>query len=214
MSALSTVGARGDLSFLNDTWTRTSAPAAYPVYKSNEHGMDLLYKKGEWRIYQDFLLLARAATEAMHPNTIFDGEWSLRTHFDAWVKDDGFAVRVSNYDDTPNHSLADIGFDIFNRFALNKPIRWYHPRNPAEVYHSGAKNSGRRYCNRCRGIISGNNFVAQHEPVCQKRFDSATLHTKPNCRKHSKLVRTIDKRAVTRPRARVTQTSATVRDAH
>lgn len=59
MSTLSTVGARGDLSFLNDTWTRTSAPVAYPVYKSNEHGMDLVYENGEWRIYQDFLLLAR-----------------------------------------------------------------------------------------------------------------------------------------------------------
>lgn len=150
-------------------------------FVSLEHGMRLRRAAdGGWELVEAGLLLARARTDALHPNTIAPGEWELRRSYgpepdDDWVRDPQFRVCLppspANSDVAPL-SLADLGPDYFVRSAVAPAVRvtprplWYVDPPTDAVFHSGAKSSGMRYCHLCDRSTTSKNFVNQHLRNC------------------------------------------------
>lgn len=130
------------------------------MYVSDTFGMVLrLGEDGVWVIEQDFLTLARAHSDGMHPNTIYPGEWYIQYRLFAWERSETFRFCLSEV--TPNYvySLDDIGVDYFGRIQQTHPIHWVGC--DGQVYRSGAKNGGKRWCHVCSRVYSANNMT-QH----------------------------------------------------
>lgn len=160
---------------LADTWQRISDD---PIeYQSVQNGMSMRHDGSKWIVQQDFVTIARANSAALHPVTVYAGEWELcehiswddeRVHFH-WVtlKDFFFSFDIDRHF---IYTLADVGADYFVRIRSCKPFQWYDPTT-GQVENSGAKG-GKRYCFMCGCSTSANNFVHQHLPACFAKFSA------------------------------------------
>lgn len=153
-------------------------PPGWHVYAS-------VVSKEAWR------LVARAATAAAHPVTVYLHEWRWRS-LDAaatrgrargdafcpiamgfvheWQRPDGVGATAER-----PIELRWLGRDFFERVYRTATrhigrVVWFRVSETGEVYHSGAKRgegarcalAGKRYCHRCAQCFSANNFVTQH----------------------------------------------------
>lgn len=153
-------------SYLEDTWVRTPGFRCGRVaLRSATHGMELAHDGTHWRITWEGLPLARAASDALHPNTIYRGEWQileLEPAF-AWVEAVHFGVVVPDHfaaTEQQPWDLHDVGHDVFLRRSFHRPI-WFLDPTTGKACHSGATHQGVRYCHLCRRCLSGKNF-GQH----------------------------------------------------
>ena len=111
-------------------------------------------------------LLACAASDALHPTTISSSEWDVL----------GLSivhVGLTGTSASQPIALEDLGWDFFTRRVVNFRI-WFRDPSTGRAVHSGAKRGGplhtpgRRYCHRCKVLISANNFVTQHLATVHK----------------------------------------------
>lgn len=155
-----------DLAYLRHTWEPwiTDAHGAL-TYRSEDKSAELRRQDGAWCIVDaelPQLVYARANSEALHPHTVWPGEWVAQVRWPGeWRVLPAFRLAASLVTDAEHPvDLAHVGLDVFERWKLSKPI-WFRLRG--NVYHSAAKGkSGRRYCQRCDAVYSANNFVSQH----------------------------------------------------
>ena len=130
------------------------------MYVSDTFGMILrLDEDGAWIIEQDFLTLARAHSDGLHPNTIYAGEWYIQTYLFEWERSETFRLSLSEVTSHYAYSLDEIGVDFFGRIQQTRPIHWI--ADDGQVYWSGAKNGGKRWCHVCSRVYSANNMT-QH----------------------------------------------------
>lgn len=112
---LVTRGVSDDLSHLDDVWVRQYEPFNGAVhYVSLHHSMDLFLHGGTWCIVFIGIVLARADSEALHPHTVYRGEWRVQHSFPGgWRFDPEFhlAIHPSAFDH------LDLGADIFMRLG-------------------------------------------------------------------------------------------------
>ena len=128
----------------------------------------LSYENCEWTIRdQDGSPVARASTRALHPTTIFLGEWMGRNRDDSYDYCEMHFVHEDLRTHVDNPILIDLlGRDFFMRHRPPRPV-WYFDPNSSAIVHSGAKvgvdgTKGVRYCSICDKLVSANNFVHQH----------------------------------------------------
>lgn len=148
-----------DAPHLDDTWSPDGAADGRPTFRSDEHGMWLRHDHGLWCISQDFVPLAYAKSDAMHPNTIRPGEWCVLVSLPGgWRADPKFRVRCvlpETSEARPLH-LDEVGVDLFVR---TRPVPlWYVDPRTGDVFHSGARRGGKRFCSHCNTSLSSKNF--------------------------------------------------------
>ena len=116
-------------------------------------------------------VVAAAISTALHPQTVWPGEWYFQTTLGTWNVLPNFCLRAQlAQSDYHPFLLDDIGVDFFERVQVAKPIYWIDPNGRTQC--SGAKRlRGVRYCSECRENISANNFVSQHICGRHKRTD-------------------------------------------
>lgn len=110
--------------------------------------------------------VAVATTLALHPTTIFPGEWMI-CRDNVWAYD-AMYFEHDTLVTSPHKpiSIVLLGRDYFMRHRTTKVI-WYDDPVTGEVVHSGSKaifssGPGVRWCSICNRLISANNFVSQH----------------------------------------------------
>lgn len=155
------------ISYIPDEWENTDDPDLF----RSVNGYELYSTDTGWEIADtDGAPVARATTHAMHPTTVYIGEWNVQTA-EEWKCADLCFVHnsVDTSHDNPI-SLDKLGFDYFLRHKQTKPL-WFIDPITGETVHSGSKRMrnveapGVRYCPLCRCCISSNNFVTQHMRV-------------------------------------------------
>lgn len=127
---------------------------------------------GEWCVFHGKKVLFVTNTRALHPATVFWGEWNQRNLMDGtWTPSAlhfTYADPLVSSCDAPL-SLDLIGHDFFLRYRVHTPI-WFVDPCTGKTEHSGAKKQkgmdydlpGKRYCPMCGECFSANNFVSQH----------------------------------------------------
>ena len=178
-------GVPRDLPHLQTEWHRVTrnGASALPEYVSIRFPeMTLGFVDGRW-VIKDVLPLAWSDADALHPNTIHAGEWHAYTNL---VVTNGvgelvskrlpaFCIEAASYKSSPESPirLEDIGMDYFTRKQKAPPVFFVDPLTK-RVYCSKAKGvqgirspklasaAGKRWCDRCRLLLSANNFVSQH----------------------------------------------------
>ena len=135
--------------------------------------MHIFWVDGTWYISDpscpNMFTYAKAESDAMHPNTIYAGEWvGMHTIPRGWVEMPDFQVCASLDSSKSNPlSLDEIGVDYFTRIAYPRPLWFIDPTTgePASSRTKAGKSgraAGLRFCNLCNKCLSANNFVSQH----------------------------------------------------
>ena len=148
-----------DALHLGDTWSSDGAYQGRPAFRSDQHGMWLRYDSGLWCISQDFVPLAYAKSDAMHPNTIYPGEWCLLVSLPkGWRADPHFRVSCPPPDTSEERPLRleDVGVDLFMR-TRPRPL-WYSDPETGKVFYSAVRPGGKRFCSQCKISLSSKTF--------------------------------------------------------
>lgn len=117
------------------------------------------------------LIVAEAASVALHPATVFEGEWRVRNLDSGIMEDSALKFQHASIESSPKSPLTmyDLGIDFFTRRVGTKIVYYIDPVSK-KVYHSGAKckgsaRAGKRFCPLCMRSFSANNFITQHMRV-------------------------------------------------
>lgn len=149
-----------DAPHLNDTWSFDGVEHGRPAFRSDQHGMWLRYDGGLWCISQDFVPLAYAKSTALHPNTIYPGEWCVLVSLPGgWRADPRFRVSCPPSDTSEQRPLRldEVGVDLFVR---TRPVPlWYSDPETGKVFHSSVRPGGKRFCSHCKTSLSSKNFM-------------------------------------------------------
>ncbi len=161
-------GAPAHASYLCRTWSMRGYDG-FPWYASDDDvsiPMQLVRENDRWIVCDDVFVYAVSESTALHPNTVYQGEWHVLVTIceDRWEVMPDFYMRTDMTRETPMW-LGSIGRDFFTRCYTNMPF-WFTDDETLPAFFSGCNapdgSVGKRYCNVCDIYISAKNFSAQH----------------------------------------------------
>lgn len=154
-----------------DIWHHAGTYKEFPMYIGDVQYLPplfLFFEEGEWIIswsMTDFSFMVMCAkSRALHPVTVFTGEWQIRRYIpDAFPEIYNWDVTRMTFEHDPAWlaastyqsplSLYDLGIDYFLRLPHTCTI-WFIDPNTQWVFSSGPE--GREYCNICNRTFEGN----------------------------------------------------------
>jgi len=167
-----------DTPHLQDTWSPDGVHGGHPAFRSDEHGMWLRYDEDRWCINQDFVPLAYAVSDAVHPTTIHPGEWCILVYLPrGWRVDPAFGFGLPTSHSSPRSDgaidLHDVGLDIF--MHGRPPPFWYVDPGTGERQFSGTCAGGKRFCSSCFKSYPSKLFVTHLRTVHEVALPSRRL---------------------------------------